>query len=373
MSINLFNNCITELLKDKNLYEINIEHVYQYLESFKGLVYLLKNQTSLTINNLLIEISKQLQLKKISKNEILFQQGEVAENFYIILKGNLKVLKLIPYEYYMTNEEYISYLLNLRMNNQMEIIRQSRHYNNLIYPIPENFDFFVKNLSNQLAGGIYVDMHDIIEKAEEVNNYIFQEQLKDKKNMIKLSPKEYINKFKVSNEIINNTEIINNYINEKNDIINTKDISKIKLLMKDRKKVIIPSYEVFIQLSTGNTFEEQALENYGCLYQSSVISLEEGYLGYIDKKKYGLLVHESVEKKYKKIFSLLVYFSFFKLNNQFLFEKKYLNYINDRVFEVNHELFKEGDESENTYFVTEGEYELSMNKNIMEVNILYYL
>ena len=72
MSINLFNNCITELLKDKNLYEINIEHVYQYLESFKGLVYLLKNQTSLTINNLLIEISKQLQLKKISKNEILF-------------------------------------------------------------------------------------------------------------------------------------------------------------------------------------------------------------------------------------------------------------------------------------------------------------
>ena len=47
MSINLFNNCITELLKDKNLYEINIEHVYQYLESFKGLVYLLKNQTSL--------------------------------------------------------------------------------------------------------------------------------------------------------------------------------------------------------------------------------------------------------------------------------------------------------------------------------------
>ena len=207
MSINLFNNCITELLKDKNLYEINIEHVYQYLESFKGLVYLLKNQTSLTINNLLIEISKQLQLKKISKNEILFQQGEVAENFYIILKGNLKVLKLIPYEYYMTNEEYISYLLNLRMNNQMEIIRQSRHYNNLIYPIPENFDFFVKNLSNQLAGGIYVDMHDIIEKAEEVNNYIFQEQIKDKKNMIKLSPKEYINKFKVSNEIINNKQL----------------------------------------------------------------------------------------------------------------------------------------------------------------------
>ena len=28
-------------------------------------------------------------------------------------------------------------------NNQLEIIHQSKHYNNLIYPIPENFDNFV--------------------------------------------------------------------------------------------------------------------------------------------------------------------------------------------------------------------------------------
>ena len=368
MSSNLLNNCIKELLKERKIYEINIEPIYQYLESFKSFIYLLSNQTSLSINNLLTEISKVLELKKVSKNEIIFQQGETAENFYIILKGNLKVIKLKPYEYYMTNEEYVSYLLDLRMNNQNEIIRQSRHYNNLIYPIPDNFDFFVKNLSNKDAGPLYLDMHDLTVKAEKVNNYICNEQQINQKKKFQLSPKEYVDKFKVSNDVINNTNIISNFINEKIDTNNMNDINKIKLLMKDRKKVIIPSYEEFIQIGTGNTFEDQALQNHGYSYQSSVISLDDGYLGYINKKKYSLLIHESVEKRNKKIFNLLVYFSFLKLNNQFLFEKKYLTYMHDKVFDVNYELFKEGEECENTYFVSEGEYELSMNKNIIEVN-----
>ena len=107
---------------------------------------MLKHQTSLNIEKLLTEISRFLEIKKVSKNELIFQQGEIADNFYIILKGNLKVLKLRPYEYYMTNEEYISFLLDLRMYNQKEIIRQSKHYNNLIYPIPDNFDLKMRNI-----------------------------------------------------------------------------------------------------------------------------------------------------------------------------------------------------------------------------------
>ena len=369
MSLNLFNNCIRELLKDKEIFEINLDNIYQYLSSFKGFIYLLNNQTSLTIEKLLTEFSKLLALRKTTKNELIFQQGEAAHNFYIILKGNLKALKLRPYEYYMTKEEYISYLLYLRKNNQLEIIHQSKHYNNLIYPIPENFDNFVKNLAKGLSGDTYNDMENIKEKAEEVDAYILRQQQMNEENIINLSPEEYIQKFKVPEDVIDNTEKISNFINEKHDITNLKEIDNIKLLMKDRKKVIIPGYEEFIQLSTGDTFEDQAFENHSGLYQSSVISLDdEGYLGYINKKKYDLLIHESVEKRNKKIFGLLVYFSFLRVNNQFTFEKKYLTYINNKVFNFGQELFKEGGESENTFFLTEGEYELSTIKNIIEVN-----
>ena len=229
MSINLFNNCIKELLKDKDIDEINIENIYQYLSSFKAFIYLLKHQTSLSLEKLLTEFSKRLALRKITKNELIIQQGESANNFYIILRGNLKVLKLRPYEYYMTNEEYISYLLYLRKYNQLEIIHQSKHYNNLIYPIPENFDNFVKNLAKSLSGDTFQDMENLKEKAEEVDTFICKQQQNDEENIIKLSPEEYIQKFKVPEEVINNTEKISNFINEKSDFTNLKEIEKIKL------------------------------------------------------------------------------------------------------------------------------------------------
>ena len=97
MSLNLFNNCIRELLKDKEIFEINLDNIYQYLSSFKGFIYLLNNQTSLTIAKLLTEFSKLLALRKTTKNELIFQQGEAAHNFYIMLEGNLKTLELRPY------------------------------------------------------------------------------------------------------------------------------------------------------------------------------------------------------------------------------------------------------------------------------------
>ena len=367
MSINSFKCCISELLKKRKNLEINIEPIYQYLSSFKSLIFLLKNQNSLTIENLLLELSKLLEMKRIHKNELIFQQGDEAENFCIILKGHVKVLKLRPYEYYMTNEEYISFLLDLRLNDQMEIIHQSKRYNNLIYPINENFDNFVKNLSTKKAGGIYLDMQNLINKAKEVLNYIQQQEETNQIKLFKLTPKDYIKKCAVSDEIIYNTEIINNLINEK--ISDENEIAKIKLLMKDRKKVLIPNYIEFIELSSGNTFEELAFENHSNVYQSSIISLDsDGYLGYINKKKYYLLMHEAVSKRNKKIFLLLVYFSFLKKSNLFLFEKKYLGFIHDKVFEANYELFKEGEESDYTYFISEGEFELSINKSIIEVN-----
>ena len=69
MSAKLFKNCLKELLKDRKFEEINIEPIYQYLESFKSFISLLKNQTSSSLDNLLTEISKQIELRKIYKNE----------------------------------------------------------------------------------------------------------------------------------------------------------------------------------------------------------------------------------------------------------------------------------------------------------------
>ena len=376
MSLNWYNNCINEIVKNEENQNNKEEAMYQYLKSLKGLKYLLKNQTILDYKNILKDISKVIKLKKICKNELIFQQGDIGDNFYIVLNGHLKILILRPYEFYMTEEEYILFLLKSRLNNQTQIIHQCNHLNSLVYPIPyDNFDIFIKDLSNrETKAGIYLDAKNAIEKAKEVIEIISKEKedlpIKNNNNKpIIISPEEYITIHTVPDNVIYNTKIINNYINNNINQVIEDDLNKIKLIMKDRKKVVIPIYEIFSELETGETFGEIALENSVHHRAASIISLqEESYLGYINKKDYDLLIHESVDKRNKNIFNIILYFSLYRAINQTLFEKKYLNFFRDKVFDVNSCIFNEGDECGEMHFIIEGEYELSVNKNIIEVN-----
>ena len=372
MSLNCYNNCINEILKNEDNKKNKEEAIYRYLKSLKGFICLLKNQTTLDYEYILKEISSIIKLKKICKNELIYQQGEIGKYFYILLNGHLKVLILRPYEYYMSEEEYILFLLQSRLNNQTQILNLCNHYNSLIYPIPyDNFDTFVKDLSNRATkAGLYLDSKNAIKKAKEISEIIFKgnEESSNKNKKTILSPEEYIRKHKVSDNVICNTLLINNYINNSFNHIIEDNSNKIKLIMKDRKKVIIPIYEVFSDLETGASFGELALENSGHIREASIISVQdESYLGYIEKKDYDSLIHESIDKRNKNIFNIVLYFSLYRVLNQSLFEKKYLKFFKEKIFDINSYIFNEGDEIGEMYFITEGEYEISVNKNIIEV------
>ena len=370
MSIILENNCIKELLKEEESQKRNTDPICQYIKTLKLFLYLLKNQSATNLENTVQELSKIIKLKKICKNELIYQQGETGENFFIILNGRIKILTLRPYEYYMSEEEYILFLLQSRLYNQKDIIHQCYHFNSLVYPVPyDNFDTFVKELSiKKTKAGIYLDCTKAVQKAIEVDEVISKE--KENKNKKIISPEEYIKKNKVSDEIIYNTKLINNFINNNNIEENREeDTKKIKLMMKDRKKIIIPEYEIFYELETGGFFGEFALETSGCTQEFTMISVQdESHLGYISKNDYYSLIHNSVDKRNTTIFNIILYFSLYRPINQALFEKKYLHFFRDRVFDINNIIFNEGDEWNEMYFITDGEYELSVNKNIIEVN-----
>ena len=375
MSINLEKNCINELLKDDPTQKKNIEPIYRYLQTLKLLVHLLKSQSPSNYENTLQELSKIIKLRKICKNELIIQQGEIGENFFILLNGHLKILTLRPYEYYMSEEEYFLFLLQSRIYNQTDIIQQCNHFNSLVYPIPyENFDAFVKDISDKEATtGMNLDNPKIIKKAIEVNEIITKEKdnIENKnKTKIIISPEGYIKKNKVSEKIIYNTQLINNFINSNNTEENCEeDINKIKLIMKDRKKVIIPEYEIFYEIETGSFFGDTSLESSSCLQEYTIISVQdESHLAYISKKEYNSLIHNTIDKRNTNIFNIILYFSLYRPINQVLFEKKYLHFFIDKVYDINNVIFNEGDESGVMYFITDGEYELSVNKNILEVN-----
>ena len=368
----MYNVSLNEIVNNEDLKDNKEEVIYQYLKSLKGFRYLLKNYNTLELEKILKDISKVIKIQKISKNELIFQQGEKAKDFYIIFNGQLKVLVLRPYEFYMTEEEYIYFLLQSRLHNQIHIINQCLRLNLLVYPIScDNFDDFVKDLSNKESKtGAYTDFKYVVKKAKEIIEKISKEKESpnndNNNNKIIISPEEYIKMYDISNNVKYNTKIINNFINNN---LNHAMENRIKLIMKDRKKVIIPIYEVFSELESGYYFGELSLESSEHLREASIISVkDESFIGYINKKDYALLIHESIDKRKKNIFSVISYFSLYKTINQAFFDKKYLNFFKDKAFHVNSYLFYEGDECDKMYFIIEGEYEISVNKNIIEVN-----
>ena len=379
---NLENNCIIELSKQEENQNKNIQPIYQYLKTLKVFSYLYKKNSLSNLDKTFKELANKIKLKKISKNELIKQQGDINQNFYIVLNGHLKMIILRPYEYYMSEEEYILYLLQSRINNQTEIIHQCKHFNSLVYPIPyDNFDTFVQDLANkETKAGIYLDSQKVIKKAKEICDIISKEkknesELSNNDSKIFINPEDYIKKHKVSDNVIYNTILINSFINnnniDNNNNDNKDDVDKIKVMMKDRKKVTILNYEIYADLETGSFFGQIALGKQGGIQECTIICVkDESYLGYINKNDYELLIHQLIERRNTKIFNIILYFSLYRPINQALFEKKYLNFFIDRFFDINNIIFNEGDESGEMYFISDGEYELSVNKNIIEVNEL---
>ena len=320
----MYNVSLNEIVNNEDLKNNKEEVIYQYLKSLKGFRCLLKKYDTLEYEKILKDITKVIKIQKISKNELIFQQGEKAKDFYIIFNGQLKVLVLRPYEFYMTEEEYIYFLLQSRSHNQIHIINQCLRLNLLVYPIScDNFDDFIKDLSNKESKtGSYTDFKYVVKKAKEIIEKISNEKKSSKNNdnnKIIISPEEYIKMHDISNNVKYNTKIINNFINNNQ---NHAMENTIKEIMKDRKKVIIPIYEVFSELESGYYFGELSLESSEHIREASIISVkDESFIGYINKKDYASLIHESIDKRKKNIFSVISYFSLYKTINQAFFDK----------------------------------------------------
>ena len=121
----------------------------------------------------------------------------------------------------MSKEEYILYLLQLRLKDQNELINKCLSLNQNIYSIHEdNFESFIYNLSlgKTLDDSFSKDI-TLIKKAKTVYQFICdqnkniesstnQEDIIEKEVLI--SPEDYIIQNSVSQKIVENTILIEN-------------------------------------------------------------------------------------------------------------------------------------------------------------------
>ena len=76
------------------------------------------------------------------------------------------------------------------------------------------------------------------------------------------------------------------------------------------------------------------------------------------------------EKNRKKFFTVIYSYNIFQYISRYVFEKKYFNFFKYKKCERNEILVKENEKNENMFFIINGEFELSISRNIVEVNNL---
>ena len=344
--------CILELQKPEK--ERNIEIIVKYIKTLKGYINILKFSEEEFETNL-IESAKILKYSDKEKNEIVVEEGDKGDSFYLLLKGSCVFLvsKLTTYE--MTKEEYMFHLFKLRKNNSNELLRQCLLYNNLSFPIDESFDVLIKNIVNKKTkGGEFLDNENIINGAKELYNYL----KKNTTNKTKIkSIEEYIERNKVILK------------EEKNLTIEEKE-----KLKKEKKAVQIPNFIIIGKCGKGDTFGELALEKSGGKRKATVITFEESHFAIIYRNEFNNLLKNAVEKAKKKFFSVIVSYTIFSHISNYTLEKKYYKLFALKKFEKGNNLIEQNENGDKSYFIINGDFEIYTNRNIVEINdlIIYY-
>ena len=391
MSISLYNSCIEELeIPHSKARKIKV--ISGYLSSLKNFMLILKDPKE-SIQEILDKLSLVMKLKKVKKHEIILKEGEKGTEFFVLLRGKISVLTPKINDYYMTEEEYISYLFQLRKKDQNELIHKCITLNQSTYAISEDdFDSFVENLSLGKSINIsYSKNKNLVKKAKEIFEFISNQKKHieslnntgiNKKETI-ISPEEYIIQNSVPDEIIKNTISIYNYLkslesggrantleDEETSDENKKDEKKDnKELLSNRSKILIPSHEIFGDLETGSYFGEKALEGNGKRH-ATLIAIEDSYIGSIDKKDYFFIMHYFIENAGNKYINFIPNFYIFKNMSLLAWEKKYITFFINKIYDKDYLLLKEGEKIHQMFFTYEGEFELTANKNLIEVNEL---
>jgi len=358
---------------------------------------------------LFYKLAKEIQFEYFEKGNEIFKIGDKGDKFYIILQGNIDILK--PLEEYseLSLEDYIGFLINLKNKNEIFFVKNILNANkdiiNIEYenieslnesiferklvefllkysPKSQDIENFFK-INNKEISTCKLDLNllkklenDVNELQTKINNsdkcneknkeedYVIFNLNHDEEdqttlidNMNKLSRKIY---FIISEYIINQ----NKYLKEKS--------KKLELDLKlenleIRKQYIIYKHAKFLTLKEGFYFGDNALEN-DCPRNATIIAGDQNaYLATVDKDFYiEYLLKEKVKLANKKID-----FVFNSVFNRFMkreiFEKRFFNnfiyeeYFKDQI------LIKENQKFEYVYFIYEGGLELQTKINYFEL------
>ena len=319
-----------------------IEKALPWLKTFPDLMNFINlKETNESSHKLLIELTWLLFYRYYKKDIIFKKPGEKGEFVFILLKGKMLKLDLVFKREFLTVEEYLIYLMKMKLSREKEIIKRCRRLNsfyadidgdNLIKFCKENPQFNYDKLKD-------IAKKEILELGFKLED--FQEGKKEK--------------------II---QSIDNYIKIADVKKNIKNINNI---------LATPKFYIGYYRKVGYITKGMLLGNFTRDYSidnSTYITLDNCDIVYLNKKISKIKkLYELMEEKKARILS--------ELKNSFLIFKNISEngFLNDVIPYFQYKLFHKGDKifaqnsfNEGLYFIRSGKLNLYLTCSIIEIS-----
>ena len=388
-----------------------LKNIISYLKSLPNFMNVLsKEKNSKISENLVEQISIHLRHEFIPKNNLVCRYGERGEKFYIILKGKVIFLIPRPAKCYLNLEEYILYLMQLRKNNEFELIDNLLVQNRIYYHIEddnldlyllkeyEEYQNFVKSSGRkfQRSKTKMIPNRLITNRLETFNNHRRDEQIpslrnidmninedeekgegkkKSKKNQKKFfSPSTYF-KMEELFEIMKNNNLAFDedpflgqyspkYYLKSNNVINPN------LESKGRKLVNIYQYEEMTTFENGQTFGFIALQNKNSKRAATAIVTEDSDLGVLSKDEYAKFFALLSNKEKKNLYDLLKFYNLITTVSEYKFVKRYYHMFEYIKYRKNNIIMEKGNKINDLIVFSSGLFIINISANIPELNEL---
>lgn len=349
-TMNILTYIFSKKLRNKN----DLLYIQHFLTNYKSLMNTLYQNSFLSDpNELLNQLSMYILMEKFKKDQVICHFGDIGDKFYFVISGNLSVLIPKELKVVMTKHEYNAYLNKLFLNNQFYLLIKTIDSNLKIFN-----SFYVHQIRNsaeeEIKGKESTELCPILSKKSSkpiyVNNYEF------------ISVDEYISQTLPGSETEANEFA---YDDSSDDNYSSKE----PLSPKKRKyQTIIWTFHQVTTLSSGATFGDVALSQWNTKRTATIITTTNCSLGYLNIKNYKKCIKKSQDTIRKKDVSSIQSIPLFKSITMDYFNQKYFNYFKINEYNLGENLFSQGDERKELFFLKEGEIEINLNISLREIN-----
>ena len=328
------------------------------------------------INSLYNAFIQSLTFMKIEKDKILYHIGETDEKFYFIIKGKISELKAFKYHRIIPFDDYITYLIELKRNNEKYILSKVLADNKNEIPIKSEEDIkkihtiiFKKKLLEKIS-------LETISNNTELEKF-FKEYYQDFSDY-KMTKKELEKLGKNKNKIIMGSvnREWDDYILEKCHMNSDEAI-----LFEPFEEVFAGkqhSYTVYLFENTAtygesNYFGDFSMEEEKIKREETIRADEETILGWITNDDYISIISPARKMEKKREIMLLNNGYFFKNISERTFKRNYYNMFIKKECSMNTILFNTGTKPKSLIFIKQGKISLVLNCSIIELYNLIQL